>query len=164
LRDLAENLGFVPVAGGAFIGEHSYTNPESPIANGRPNSQDLKKSVEFGKAVRHKMESIKNIKTEKPVSVPGNFPYKDGMPSSDECTSTIEEICITCGTCVNFCPTAAITLNEQVETDPKRCILCCACVKNCPTNARVMAEPRVKKVAKWLSKNCSIPKHPETFF
>jgi ferredoxin len=163
LKDLALTLGFVPIAGGAFIGEHSYTNTEFPIAEGRPNSQDLQKSMEFGKALRQKMESIENLENETPVSVPGDFPYKDGMPSSDECAVTMEEICTACGTCADVCPTAAITLNENVDTDPKRCILCCACVKSCPTNARIMAEPRIKRVAKWLNENCSIPKQPETF-
>ena len=64
LRDLATKSGFIPVAGGAFIGEHSYTNPESPIAVGRPDSQDLRTAVEFGKAIKQKMESIKDIKEE----------------------------------------------------------------------------------------------------
>jgi ferredoxin len=163
LRDLAITLGFVPIAGGAFVGEHSYANREFPIAEGRPNSQDLQKSTEFGKALRQKMESIETLENEKTLAVPGNFPYKDGMPSSEECAVTMEEICIACGTCVDVCPMAAVTLKKKVNTDPKRCILCCACVKSCPNNARIMAEPRIKKVAKWLNENYSIPKEPETF-
>ena len=163
LKDLALKLGFVPIAGGAFIGEHSYATTEFPIAEGRPNSQDLQKSMEFGKALRQKMEAMENLEYETPVAVPGDFPYKDRMPPSDECASTMEEICTACGTCADVCPMAAITLNENVYTDPKRCIRCCACVRSCPSNARIMAEPRIKGIAKWLNENYSIQKQPETF-
>jgi ferredoxin len=163
LKDLAQKLGFVPIAAGAFIGEHSYTTSEFPIAVGRPNAQDLQTAMEFGKALRQKMASIKNLQDAMPVTVPGDFPYRDGMPVSEECPDTMEEICIACGTCAEVCPMAAVTLNEKVETEPKRCIICCACVKSCPTHARIMAEPRVQRVAKWLNENCSVPKQPETF-
>ena len=163
LRDLAVTLGFVPVSAGAFIGEHSYTSPEFPIADGRPDAQDIQKAVEFGKAVLQKMESIENLKNETPIAVSGNCPYKDGRPSSDECAETMEEDCKTCGTCVDLCPMAAITLNEHVETNPERCILCCACVKGCPNNARVIESPRIKQVAKWLHENYSIRKQPQIF-
>ena len=165
LKNLAVDLGFVPVAGGAFIGEHSYTSPETPIADGRPDNQDLEKAMAFGESIQQKLESIKNVADEDPITVPGNFPYKEGMAPSEESPSTIEEECTLCGTCALVCPTAAvfITADERVETDPVLCIKCCACVKNCPTNARVMAEPRIKTVAKWLSENCSEPKQPETF-
>ena len=37
LRDFATRQGFKVVAAGAFIGEHSYSTQERPIAAGRPN-------------------------------------------------------------------------------------------------------------------------------
>lgn len=163
LKDLVMRLGFVPIAGGAFIGEHSYTRPEFPLSVGRPDSQDLEKAMGFGKEIREKMEAIKDIKDQTPIDVPGRFPYKKHKLSSNESASTLEEICTICGTCADVCPTAAITLNGRVETDPKLCIRCCACVKSCPTQARVMEAPRIKKIVKWLSENYSTPKQPETF-
>ena len=165
LKNLAVDLGFIPVAGGAFIGEHSYTNPETPIAEGRPDNQDLEIAVAFGQKIQQKLKAVGKISDLSLVTVPGNFPYKEGMKPSDESAGTIEEICTLCGTCALSCPTAAvyITADERVETDKQLCILCCACVKSCPTGARVMAEPRIKTVAKWLSENCSKPKSPETF-
>ena len=163
LRDLSVRLGFVPIAGGAFVGEHSFQNEAFPIASGRPDSRDLEMATEFGRAVRQKMEAIENISCEEPIGVPGKSPYKDRRITSQECATTIQEVCISCGTCMDVCPTAAITLNGNILTDPKSCILCCACVKNCPTSARVMAVPRIKRVTQWLSKNCSTPKKPETF-
>ncbi|MBN1850386.1 MAG: 4Fe-4S binding protein [Deltaproteobacteria bacterium] len=163
LKDLAIKLGFVPVAGGAFIGEHSYTKPEFPLSAGRPHSQDLEKAMGFGKAIRRKMDAIKDIKSQDPIDVPGHFPYKDHKPSSNESASTLEDICIACGTCAAICPTAAIMINERVETDSTLCIRCCACVKSCPTQARVMESSRIDKIVKWLSENYSVPKQPETF-
>ena len=40
--------GFVPVAAGAFVGEHSYSTPGTPIAEGRPDAQDLAEAAAFG--------------------------------------------------------------------------------------------------------------------
>ena len=37
LRDETIQLGFTPLAAGAFIGEHSYSRPNMPIAEGRPD-------------------------------------------------------------------------------------------------------------------------------
>ena len=41
LYDLAVLLGLSPFAAGAFIGEHSYSTPEMPVAEGRPDTLDL---------------------------------------------------------------------------------------------------------------------------
>lgn len=52
---LAARQGFVPVAAAAFVGEHSYSTPETPVAAGRPDAQDLARAAEFGAAVRKKL-------------------------------------------------------------------------------------------------------------
>ena len=41
LRDETTRLGFTPLAAGAFIGEHSYSRPGMPVAEGRPDANDL---------------------------------------------------------------------------------------------------------------------------
>ena len=41
LCDLVSEQGFVPVAAGAFIGEHSFSRKGMPIAEGRPDESDL---------------------------------------------------------------------------------------------------------------------------
>ena len=46
------SLGFQVIAGGTFIGEHSFSRPEMPVAAGRPDEADLEKAVEFGRRVR----------------------------------------------------------------------------------------------------------------
>lgn len=51
--------GFVPVAAGAFVGEHSYSAPATPIAPGRPDAQDLAAATAFGAQVREKLTRAK---------------------------------------------------------------------------------------------------------
>lgn len=47
--------GFVPVAAGAFVGEHSYSTPGTPIAEGRPDTQDLAEAAAFGARIGQKL-------------------------------------------------------------------------------------------------------------
>lgn len=55
LASFVAERGFVPVAAGAFVGEHSYSTPETPIAQGRPDAQDLAAATAFGAQVREKL-------------------------------------------------------------------------------------------------------------
>ena len=48
LRDLLHAQGFTPLCGAAFVGEHSYSRPGMPIAEGRPDAADLQKAAAFG--------------------------------------------------------------------------------------------------------------------
>lgn len=62
VRELAafvSERGFIPVAAGAFVGEHSYSTPATPIAAGRPDAQDLAAAAAFGEQVRQKLEAIR---------------------------------------------------------------------------------------------------------
>jgi len=161
LKDLAIKAGFTPIAGGAFIGEHSYADDKIPIANGRPDVEDLKKAKNFGKMIGDKIENTRALEDISPIHVPGDFPYRERGKSSRISPITHEQICTKCETCVTVCPTAAITLDEKIITDQDACILCCACVKNCPTKARVMEHPRIKQFAERLSKNAR--KEPEIY-
>ena len=163
LVDLAVNAGFVPVAGGAFIGEHSYTSAEKPLSVGRPDADDLAKAVQFGKSARAKLESINSLDDLPPLVVPGNRPYKPLKPSEDIAPETDVMLCTLCECCMKVCPTAAITINDHVETDAAKCIVCCACVKVCPTEARMMRDERILKIAGWLYENYSERKEPEFF-
>ena len=51
LKDITEELGFKAVAGSAFIGQHSFDSEDSPIATGRPDSDDIRKAMDFGAKV-----------------------------------------------------------------------------------------------------------------
>lgn len=49
---------------------------------------------------------------------------------------TIDEDCINCNICVEFCPVDAIYQGEEhMEIDPEKCIDCYACEIECPTGA-----------------------------
>lgn len=163
LSDLSPQAGFRPVAGGAFIGEHSYSTSENPTAHGRPDAGDLWKAAEFGAEIGEKMTGINSPFDIEPLNVPGNHPYRDGWdPGEPMSPLTEEDNCIKCGKCAVVCPVAAITMIDEVTTEEEPCIMCCACVKNCPTGARVM-RARMQELSEWLNKNYSERREPETF-
>ena len=165
LHDIVGEMGFIPVAGGAFIGEHSFATTSRPMANGRPDAQDMTAAKEFGTKIFEKMRNINSAKEVSPVEIPGNRPYihRDRSSLADRCASTVDDTCTLCGTCAACCPVGAITIGDRVQTDPMACILCCACVKNCPTGSRVVADPMVNKIADWVSKNFQTRREPMTF-
>lgn len=163
LRDLALAAGFKPVAAGAFIGEHSFSNSVTPIAAGRPDRDDLRKAEEFGKMIRNKLSNISGISEILPLHVPGAFPYKERKLSSDISPVTQDDLCNRCEECAAVCPTAAISCNERIMADKTACIRCCACIKCCPTGARVMDDPHMRQVSDWLHAHCQERKEPETY-
>jgi len=163
LSDLASEAGFVPVAGAAFIGEHSYTSTEKPLSVGRPDKNDLALAAQFGGKVRTKLEPISSLDDLPPLQVPGNRPYKELKDFGNIAPDTDNMLCTLCEECMRACPTGALTINDYVETDAAKCIVCCACVKVCPTEARIMRDERILKTADWLYENYSEPKDPEVF-
>jgi ferredoxin len=163
LRDLVAALGFRLVAGGAFIGEHSYDSEATPIACGRPDAQDLEKAKGFGELIREKMREMCTLDEMPFLQVPGDFPYKEWDPPSGISPITDEIQCTLCAICASICPTAAIAVGDTIMTDQKACILCSACVKNCSTGARVWDNPWTKWAANWVSTNCRERKEPEMY-
>jgi ferredoxin len=164
LKNLAIELGFKPVAGGAFIGEHSYATKDVPIANGRPDSLDVQKAMEFGAKIRDKITAIQSPDAQMDLEIPGRFPYEAGGARSMAVSPVSKkDTCTVCGTCAGVCPTGAISINESVETNIELCIRCCACIKICPTGARVMEDGMWKEFATWLNKNCRTRKEPQIF-
>ncbi len=160
LTDLARQSGFRPVAAAAFIGEHSFSTPAAPIAEGRPDEEDIKKAEHFGKRIREKLDkgTAKNFL----LQVPGNVPYKKRNPSPPP-PVTDEVSCIKCANCMTICPAQAVIMqDETVWTDEDKCMACCACVKNCPSGARRM-DPRLLERAATLSTACRERKEPQFF-
>ena len=73
LRDSVKQLGFVPVAGGAFIGEHSYSTEQFPTAAGRPDVSDIQIASEFGKNIIKLLNQYADIKELPALEVKGNY-------------------------------------------------------------------------------------------
>jgi len=163
LKNLATELGFNPVAGGAFIGEHSFATKDVPIANGRPDSLDVQKAMDFGARIKDKVAALQSPEAQMDLKIPGRFPYEGGPRSMVVSPVTKEDTCTVCGTCAGVCPTAAISINGSVATKIELCIRCCACIKSCPTGARVWEDRTMRNIANWLHENCSTRKEPQIF-
>ena len=157
LRDETIQLGFTPLAAGAFIGEHSYSRPNMPIAEGRPDITDLQTAEQFGKDCLTKLEKDETLSD---FYLKGNIPYRfvgPSTPAAPVCT----EGCFACGECIEVCPTHAIALSDEgkIETEITKCIKCCACVKECPNGARVFDTPYTPM----LHQKCAARREPELF-
>ncbi len=163
LKNLAIDLGFVPVAGGAFIGEHSFATADAPIAIGRPDNLDVQKAMDFGARIKEKIASLQPTGDQRDLKIPGRFPYESSPRSMSVAPVTTEDTCTLCGTCATVCPTAAISIDGRVATEVGACIRCCACVKHCPTGARVWENEMMKTITTWLKDNCSARKEPQMF-
>ena len=87
------------------------------------------------------------------------MPYKTLGPSTPQ-APVVNENCYGCGECVDWCPTGAISLqDEHSTTDVSLCTKCCACVKFCPANARTFDTPYTAK----LHQHFSARREPELF-
>lgn len=127
---------------GEFVGEHSYSTKEIPVAKGRPNSDDLQKAVVFGESVRNRLSNKAALHFDNKISVFDKIidfiadikPLHTGkkiftVPQTDK------EKCINCFKCVKACPKSCV--DKYMATDKAECIVCMACVKICPAEARV---------------------------
>jgi len=162
LGDMVAGAGFLPVAGGAFIGEHSFSTEALPIAPGRPDADDLRRAGDFGRSVRLKLQSLAGIEAPAPPYLPGHYPYRDRWtPSGD--TPISDESCSLCGACVSVCPTAALEVGDAAHTDAGACILCCACVRACPVGARRVESERIGGILRWLHEDYAAHREPEVY-
>ena len=163
LKNIVMNRGCIPLACAAYIGEHSYSNSEIPLAQGRPDKDDLNHAKVFGQKIHKKLQSISQISQISDVTVPGTYPYGGITELWDVDFIEVNNQCIKCGTCAEVCPVGAIDSEDSKMIDQVECITCCACIKNCPQNARTMKEGSVKDVAKRLYERYKERKKPQYF-
>lgn len=165
LKSIAENSGFKVIAAASFIGEHSFSTEETPVAKGRPDCKDLNAAEEFGRSVVRKMQNIDNLNTS-PDIPKGRLPIiakilpKDSARIFSKVPSADMNLCSRCGLCVNLCPMGAIN-KETLKINEDECIRCFSCVKRCPKKARrIIYKPAfiVSKMLKVKSRTAGEPK------
>lgn len=161
LQQLLAAQGFAVVAAAAFIGEHSFSTPELPIAEHRPDAADLAKATAFGQAIAQQLAA--GIDINHPLALPGNSPYKERSPSSRIVPQTDPALCGGCMSCVDNCPTGAISPTDPCATDADLCIRCAACIKGCPSGARAITHAGMLDFIRTLQQNCQTRREPECF-
>lgn len=164
LKEIALKSSFIPVAGAAFIGEHSFSSSQAEIAAGRPDSVDLDSALSFGKSIMDKITQAPDLTVFAGLQVPGNTPFKDGMGPIPVTPEVDSEVCTSCGLCVESCPTGAITIDDEVIIDVDQCIFCCACIKICPEQAVAITAPPMLEKQKALHEKCAARKEPELYY
>lgn len=174
LRDIAATRNFIPIAGGAFVAEHSYSSSKCPIAQSRPDDCDLRNALEFGAAIREKLLRANSVEDMGTLKVPGQVPYIEPQnllliknlrattPLSFTPETDMTE-CTLCGLCAEICPTGAISADDVAKTDKVNCLICFACVKRCPVGARQMKIPQFDTAIQELSVACQERKEPEVY-
>ena len=168
MSDFLAERGFVTIAAAAFVGEHSYSTDENPVAVGRPNDGDIAEAQRFGELIKAKMAGAMDAVDVATLKCPDSgeenvkafVEFVKGYQAEQAknpvklLPTTDEEKCVMCGVCVDVCPMEAIDREDVSVVDASKCIKCCACVKECPKEAKRLDSP----FAPMLSKYFSLPK------
>jgi ferredoxin len=163
LKDILTRCGCKPIAGGAWIGEHSFSRSETPTAKGRPDDRDLKHAELFGQKIREKLDTIPSADQIPEVTIPGTHPYRGDSKLWTVDFIAVSDECVQCGICAEGCPVGAIDPENSRAIDTENCITCCACIRNCPRHARTMKPGRVMDASLRLSTLYKERKEPEFF-
>ncbi|MGW8316226.1 MAG: EFR1 family ferrodoxin [Bacteroidales bacterium] len=163
LEDILRKQGCIPVAGAAYIGEHSYSSSEIPIAESRPDERDLQDARTFGRKTMEKLRSCSSLEHLMELGIPGHIPLEGAAWIWNVDFIAISKECSQCGTCSEKCPVGAIDATDSYLIDQEKCITCCACIRNCPQNARSMKPGAVKDTALRLNRLQKERKEPAHF-
>ncbi|MEJ2513478.1 MAG: hypothetical protein P8Y72_18005 [Anaerolineales bacterium] len=75
LKNTMVKSGGIPIACAAYIGEHSYSSSETPIAEARPDEKDLNHAKLFGQKIHKKLQSVSSVDQVSDINVPGSYPF-----------------------------------------------------------------------------------------
>ncbi len=164
LRDILVRNKFNVIAGGAFIGEHSFSKI---LAKDRPDEKDMAVVSDFANQIYKKLMQDKiSI-----VDVKGNRPYREYYRPKNRDNQSVDirkvtpktnENCIDCKTCVEVCPMGSIDYNDVSKLDGI-CIKCGACIKKCPTNAKYYDDRDYLRHKEELEVEFTYRREPELF-
>ena len=164
LRAVLAANGFLPVAAGAFVGRHAFTDE---LAFGRPAWSDLAEIRDFAGRIMEKVLAG----DPGTVQVPGDpaAPYYvpkgvDGEPVKFLKARPRTDLgrCTNCGACVRVCPMGAIDPANVAEV-PGTCIKCQSCVRKCTRGAKYFDDPAFLSHVAMLERNFQEPKENRLF-
>lgn len=164
LRAVLEADGFRPIAAGAFVGRHAFTDE---LAYGRPNWSDLEEVRELAGRAAEKVLAGDFA----PVEVPGDpaAPYYvpkglDGEPAKflKARPKTDLSRCNQCGACARACPMGAIDPRDASQV-PGTCIKCQSCVRRCTRGAKYFDDPAFLSHVAMLERDFRDPKENQVF-
>lgn len=165
LRDILELDGFKVIAGGAFVGEHSFSRT---LAKDRPDEKDMAIVSDFARQIFNKINNQADLPS---VAVNGQKPYRDYYRPKDKngnpvdirkVTPKTNSDCTDCKICVSVCPMGSIDADE-VSIINGVCIKCCACVKKCPTQAKYFDDENYLNHKHELEVELTYRREPELF-
>ena len=160
LKTILEKNGFFVVGAAAFVARHSIF-PQ--VATDRPDTNDLALVRDFTRKCTEKLDSLSAPEEFVPFEVKGNFPYKEAKPVPMKPSSG--EDCNLCGPCAQICPVGAISVTEtETRTDEGLCISCGACINACPSESRQYRGADYEKFKGKFIERFSRRKEPELFF
>lgn len=163
LSDILLKQGCLPFAGAAFIGEHSFSSHQTPIAQSRPDSMDLAHAEQFGKRIAEKLQIVSPSELITSVDFPGNYPYGGATQLWSIDFIGVNSECNQCGICAEVCPVNAVDSADSRIIDKEKCITCCACIKKCPIGAKSIKDSPVKEAATRLNRLYGERKEPVVF-
>ena len=163
LNDIVKQSGCKPIAGAAFIGEHSFSTQKTPTAQGRPDARDLTHAELFGQKIQEKLRSLTSADRIADVPLPGCHPYRGDSKLWTVDFIAVGNECVQCGMCAEVCPVGAVDPENSRAINTETCITCCACIRHCPRHARTMKPGLVRDAALRLSTLYKERKEPEFF-
>lgn len=169
LNKILRENGLNILGSAAFIGEHSFSNPELKIAVGRPDDDDLMKAEIFGRNMANKIYHFDEKINMSQIKVEGSLPLISKIlpQGSINMFADLPQIdqtkCNECGSCIEFCPVQAIDSSDY-NIQGEDCIRCFACVKKCPNQARTIDIKKKFIAKKYLKLKGSQRKEPDFFY
>lgn len=141
LRNILKDKGLKPIAGGAFIGEHSFS---TILGAGRPDTKDMEIATGFSEDIIKKI-TRRDFDPDRLVDVKGETPIRFYYQPRDSKGNSIDirkvkpktnmELCNKCGKCIEICPLGSINPEDPSDVFGI-CMKCCGCVKGCPSGAK----------------------------
>ena len=160
MRDLLEKQGFIVIAAGAFLAEHSIF---TTVAAGRPDEDDRAAMKEFAGRCRDLLAQ-RELWEDKKIQVPGKTAYDPSAFKGVPFHPDGDEKCVGCGKCVQVCPQGAISRENPRETDGALCISCGACIAVCPEKARDYHGEAYLAARAGFEEKCAQYRKPEMYY